>query len=107
MTLAVDMGLTADDFDRLQKRARAVEKRIFERRVENDIPSFFTKHTLELWNARSKIYATIDQHTSGRWALLRIRLGQLNTSPNADVIAFEDPADMTMFLMAYEQGRGL
>ena len=100
MTLAVDMGITAEQADWIRKEFQVIEDRIFERRVENDIPSSFTKHKLELFNSRTSVYLTVDQCTSGRWAYIKVREGGMNGQPY-EVIAFEDPKDMTMFLMAY------
>jgi len=55
------------------------------------IPDEWTIHVFKYRTSNSAILLTVDHSTSGRWAY----------SVRDDWVAFEDEADMTMFMLAY------
>ena len=81
-----------------------LDTKLAERRIHNHIPKHFTVHRLELFNSRSCVMMAVDQSTSGRFAYEKLKMVDPNDFDirDVDVIAFEDPADLTMFLMTYE-----
>ena len=56
------------------------------------VPENWAKHVFGYRTSNSAIILTVDQCTSGRWAY----------SVRDDWIAFEDEADMTMFMLTYK-----
>ena len=101
MTLAVDMGMTQTEFDALELEYRKRRVRVEKRRVHNHVPKGWAVHKLELFNLTSHVFKTVDECTSGQWAYINMKEGGMNAQ-RYDVIAFEDPKDLTMFLMSYE-----
>jgi len=92
------LDITEDQAASIREYFQALNTKLDKRRRYNEVPRGFTSHVLETFNSTSSVLMAVDQCTSGRFAYVQVTYdGNMR-----DVIAFEDPADMTMFLMTYQ-----
>ena len=86
--------LTPEQIESLQMHFVELRDRVDERRQHIGVgtPIGWTVHFFEAWSSNSAVLIAVDDHTSGKWGF--------NEKDN--VIAFEDPADLTMFLLGYQ-----
>lgn len=92
------LDITEDQAAQIREYFQALNTKLDARRVYDVIPRGFTTHILETFNSRTSVLMAVDQCTSGRFGYLQVTYDGVKR----DVIAFKDPADLTMFLMTYQ-----
>jgi dGTP triphosphohydrolase len=93
------MAWMRENADEIRAHLHDIEDSLDLRRVAaGEIPKHFTTQLLGTLHSKTSVLMTVDQCTSGRFAYMRVRYDDVWR----DVIAFEDPADMTMFQLAYD-----
>jgi len=84
--------LTPEQIKNLQDQFEVVLERVDLRRyLDKACPLHWVRHSFGYRTSNSMIILTIDAVTSGRWCF----------DGGEEMIAFEDEADMTMFMLAY------
>ena len=95
------LDITADQAAQIREYFQALNTKLDVRRRHNVIPRGYVTHILETFNSTSSVLMAVDQCTSGNFAYLQVTYDGFKR----DVIAFKDPADMTMFLMTYQPAK--
>jgi hypothetical protein len=87
--------LTKEQIEYLQEQMKVVRNRVDKRRIGeedgDEVPPHWKFHQFKYRTSNTMILLTVDGCTSGRWAYC----------VRGDWVAFEDEADMTMFMLAY------